>query len=90
MLSDQARTLAYLNAIAYNSEALKNKVYIAGGEEYIFHKALKEGIIAIYYLRKSQCFPFNVEYSNMGTTVYLTSCGSKGDKLQMNYTKRYR
>jgi len=26
----------------------------------------------------------------MGTTVYLTSCGSKGDKLQMNYIKRYR
>ena len=27
----------------------------------IFHKALKDGIFAICYLR-SQCFPFNVEY----------------------------
>ena len=27
----------------------------------IFHKALKDDIIAFWYLRKSQCFPFNVE-----------------------------
>jgi len=27
----------------------------------MFHKDLKDGIIAIIILRKSQCFPFNVE-----------------------------
>jgi len=48
-----------------NEEYLKSVRFVStifNKGAYLTFKALKVGIIAICYLRKSLCFPFNVEW----------------------------